>query len=132
MQYEILLFDLIPLRLSERARNHAAAEALRFIVQNGVLPLRNCDLRLVEEDFKRTCPRAFHADALLALAVTELRLANKLVLFGRARNKVKALYAATVRIERAFVAVGNVENIMLQIFFDNEPSAVLAALSAEV
>ena len=95
----------MPLSLAEGARDDAAAQALRLIVEHGILPRGDGALRLVEQKGERALPRTQYAYIPLRLPLAQLGAAGKFIPLRRERNKVHLLHRAAVRVERPLVPV---------------------------
>ena len=102
-------------------------------VQHGVLPRGDARAAARSAVIGRAClrPSGVSGDRLFALVGNGTSPYRKRRSSRRRRgDPVHARDGAAARIERALVAVGDVEDVALQVLADDEPAAALLALSA--
>ena len=89
-----------------------------------VIILGHGALRFVEFYMHSAVLSDLYAYRLVGLAIAKLCRALERSFFGRKGDPIEAAYFAGVGIERRFVAVGNVKDVVCEILFDDKPAAL--------
>ena len=96
-----------------RALDYATAKTVDSVVKYGVLPLRNSALFLVKLDVQTAVLLDADVHGLVGLTIAELRHTVKFRGLRFGRNPVETAHFAGFGVERAFVAVGDVKDVIL-------------------
>ena len=111
------------LSLIFRALNNPATKAVYPVVKHGVLSFRNRALWLGKLDMQSTALLDLNKHFLVGLTVAEFCHAVKLLDNRFCRNPVEVNHLAGLGVKRSFVAVGDVEDIVLQVLSNDKPSS---------